>query len=122
MLISARRGHACCRRPQVPGSKTSRVVMILGSLYPGTNDPNELAQKWIADNSDLNLKLAGISQVAGHSMATFTGQFNGEYITQYAQIYITPRYRIAYILQAPVAQATDWQQVANLIVKGVTVP
>jgi hypothetical protein len=107
---------------QMYASKSSHVLMILGALYPGTNDPHELANKWIADNSDLNLKLANISPVMGHTMATFTGQFNGQYITQYAQIYITPHYRIAYILQAPVAQTTDWKQVSDLIIKGVTVP
>jgi hypothetical protein len=107
---------------QVYASKQTHVVMILAALYPGTNDPKELAEKWIADNSDLDLHLGGISEVMGHSMATFTGQLNGEYITQYAQIYITPHYRIAYILQAPVAKTTDWQQISNLIIKGVTVP
>jgi hypothetical protein len=107
---------------EVYASRQSHVVMILAALYPGTNDPKQLAQKWIDDNSDLDLHLGGVSQVMGHSMATFTGRLNGEYMTQYAQIYVTPHYRIAYILQAPVAQTTDWQQVSNLIIKGVTVP
>jgi hypothetical protein len=107
---------------QVYASKDSGVVMILGPLIAGTNDPHELAEKWIAENPDMNLHLGNITPVMGHQMATFTGQFNGQYITQYAQIFITPRYRLAYILQAPVAQTTDWKQVSDLIVKGVTVP
>jgi len=107
---------------EIYASKQSRVVMILGPLIAGTNDPHELAQKWIEQNPDMNLHLGNIAPMMGHQMATFTGQYNGEYITQYAQIFITPHYRLAYILQAPVAQTTDWKQVSDLIIKGVTVP
>ena len=107
---------------QVYASPKSRVLMVLGALYPGTNDPKELAQKWIADNADLDLTLTGVTQVGTHPMATFTGKLNGEYITQYMTFFITARYRIAYMVQAPVAQTTDWSQVSTLIIKGVTVP
>jgi tRNA A-37 threonylcarbamoyl transferase component Bud32 len=107
---------------QMYASHKTRVLMILGSLYPGTNDPKELAEKWIADNADLALTFGGVTQVGYHQMATFTGKYNGEYITQYMTFFITARYRIAYIVQAPVAQTTDWAQVSTLIATGVTVP
>ena len=98
------------------------VVMMLAPLVAGTNDPNALAKKWIEENPSMNLILQRVTQANGHPIVTFTGQLNGTTVTQYAQLYITPRYRIGYLLQAPVADTTDWEQVANLIVKGATVP
>jgi hypothetical protein len=98
------------------------VVMMLAPLDAGTNDPHALAEKWIEENPSMNLTLANVTQANGHAMVTFTGQLNGTLITEYAQLYITPRYRIGYLLQAPVADTTNWEQVANLILKGATVP
>jgi hypothetical protein len=106
---------------QVYGSQ-KQVLMILAPLYPGTNDPDALAQKWIADNKDMGLVYAGAAETQNHTMLTFSGHFNGEVVVQYATLYITPKYRLAYILQTPVGEGADFQLVANLLVKGVTLP
>jgi hypothetical protein len=98
------------------------VAMILAPLMAGTNDPTELAKKWIEQNPNMNLTLAGVTETNGHPMATFSGQINGQLITQYATLYITPRYRVGYLLTVPIADTTNWEQVANLVVKGATVP
>ncbi|MEO8548669.1 MAG: serine/threonine-protein kinase [Kofleriaceae bacterium] len=114
------------RKVEIPGTQAyaseNGVAMILAPLIAGTNDPTELANKWIEQNPNMNLTLAGVTETNGHPMATFSGQVNGQLITQYATLYITPRYRVGYLLTVPIADTTNWEQVANLVVKGATVP
>ncbi len=106
---------------QVYGS-SRRVLMILAPLYAGTNEPDELAQKWIADNKDLGLTYAGTTQSLNRPMLSFSGTFNGELIVQYVTLYLTPKYRLAYILQTPVGKDADFEAIGKLLVSGVTLP
>ena len=103
-------------------ASSSQVIILLLPLDAGTNDPKTIQQNWMRENSDLGLKAGGITQNQGHPMLSFTGTFNNTPMTEYVTLFITSRYRLAYVVQAPVGTDTDYDQVAKLIYNGVTVP
>ncbi len=100
----------------------SGINMSLGPLIAGTNDPMELANDWIQRNSAAGLALSFVSigNNRGHPVILFTGSVNGISFSQYATLYITSRYRLGYVLTAPVG--ADQAEVHRLLENGVTLP
>ena len=100
----------------------SGINMTLGPLIAGTNDPMELANDWIQRNNAAGLALSFVSigDNHGHPLILFTGAVNGIPFVQYATLYITSRYRIGYVLTAPVAASQA--EIHRLLENGVTLP
>ena len=100
----------------------SGINMTLGPLIAGTNDPMELASNWIQRNNAAGLALSFVSigDNHGHPVILFNGAINGIPFVQYATLYITSRYRIGYVLTAPVA--ANQAEVHRLLENGVTLP
>jgi hypothetical protein len=70
----------------------------------------------------MGLTAGGITQNQGRPMLTFAGTFNNAPVVEYLTLFITPRYRLAYLVQAPTGGSVDGALIGKLIYSGVTVP
>jgi hypothetical protein len=90
---------------------TSRGIAIgMASLYAGTNDPDELAKKYVKETGVTFVqKTEGFSVGKSRPVLIFSSEVNGVPVLQTAVLYISPKYRLAVLYQAPV---TLWQDEA----------
>ena len=90
---------------------TSRGLAIgMASLYAGTNDPDELAQKYVAETGVTFVqRTQGFSAGNTRQVLIFSSEVNGVAVLQTAVLYISPKYRLAVLYQAPVI---TWQDEA----------
>jgi hypothetical protein len=91
------------------------VLVAAAPLFPGTNDPKELAKQW---ESMTGAKLQRISTVFSAGVARdeleFTATVDGVEVGQVWVLYITPAYRVGVIYQAPGTLFTDEAFIAEL--------
>jgi serine/threonine-protein kinase len=89
----------------------SRGLAIgMASLYAGTNDPDELAEKYVEETGVTFVqKTQGFSAGNTRQVLIFSSEVNGVAVLQTAVLYISPKYRLAVLYQAPVA---TWQDEA----------
>jgi serine/threonine protein kinase len=89
----------------------SRGLAIgMASLYGGTNDPDELAEKYVEETGVTFVqKTEGFSAGNSRPVLIFSSEVNGVAVLQTAVLYIGPKYRLAVLYQAPV---TTWQDEA----------
>jgi serine/threonine-protein kinase len=90
---------------------TGRGLAIgMASLYGGTNDPDELAKKYVEETGVTFVqKTQGFSAGNTRQVLIFSSEVNGVAVLQTAVLYIGPKYRLAVLYQAPVV---TWQDEA----------
>jgi len=84
------------------------MLLAIGPLEPGTNDPKKLAAMWTKASKSTLLKHDKVpSHGASRDMLVFTATQNGVTMGQIIVLYITDSYRLGVLLQAPAVQFTD---------------
>ncbi|HSD91050.1 MAG TPA: protein kinase [Kofleriaceae bacterium] len=84
------------------------MLLAIGPLEAGTNDPKKLAAIWTKASKGTLLKHEKVpSHGASRDMLVFTATQNGVVMGQIIVLYITDSYRLGVLLQAPAAQFTD---------------
>ncbi len=89
----------------------SRGLAIgMASLYAGSNDPDDIADKYVDETGVTFVqKTNGFSAGQSRPVLIFSTEVNGVAVLQTAVLYISPKYRLAVLYQAPV---TMWQDEA----------
>lgn len=89
----------------------SRGLAIgMASLYAGSNDPDVIADKYVDETGVTFVqKTNGFSAGQSRPVLIFSSEVNGVAVLQTAVLYISPKYRLAVLYQAPV---TMWQDEA----------
>ena len=94
---------------------------MLAPLPAGTNEPTELARRWINSNADQKLVLKSQTKNQGRPMLSFEGMIdNTTTVSVYMTMYITDRYRLGYIVVAVKGDTNPL--IEKLIFSGVTWP
>ncbi|MEO8846673.1 MAG: serine/threonine-protein kinase [Kofleriaceae bacterium] len=113
--IDAKRGW------QAYGSEAAKLFIVLAPLPAGTNEPTELARRWISTNADEQLVLKSQTKNQDRPMLSFEGMIdNTTTVSVYMTMYITNRYRLAYIVVAVKGDTNPL--IDRLIYSGVTWP
>jgi len=106
---------------QAYGSEALKTFIVLAPLPAGTNDPGELARRWISTNPDQKLVLMSQTKNQGRPMLSFEGELDGNTtVSVYMTMYITNRYRLAFIVAAVKGDTSPL--IEKLIYSGVTWP
>jgi hypothetical protein len=102
------------------------LLIALAPLDGGTNDPDELAQKWIAETG---VTVTGSMKVfsAGKQRPAlgFIGQVNGTPVNQIIVLYLEPDYRVGVLYQAPsdvFADESFQREVMGFFARSVVLP
>jgi serine/threonine protein kinase len=106
---------------QAYGSEALKMFIVLAPLPAGTNDPSELARRWINTNPDQKLVLKSQTKNQGRPMLSFEGTVDANTtVTVYMTMYITNRYRLAFLVAAVKGDTNPL--IEKLIYSGVTWP
>ena len=109
--------------------KQHGILIGLAPLEAGTNDPVELGARWIRENAAMGLVTTPPTTIVLHGtsrpMLAFKGTSNGTAVAQIMILFISPSYRLAFVMQAPVSSFTEqkfqtWAQ--QYLNDGITVP
>jgi hypothetical protein len=102
------------------------VIVALAPLFPGTNDPDALAEMWAKDTHVTRTGSSKIESAGGVRDAVgFAGEINGIALRQVIVLYITPRYRLGVLVSAPAAlfETQQFQRDTERFLKtGVVLP
>jgi serine/threonine protein kinase len=84
------------------------MVVAMGPLDAGTNDPKKIAAAW---TKETRAKLVKIEKVPSHGanrdLLIFTTEYNGVPVMQLIVLYITKSYRLGVLFQMPVSAFDD---------------
>jgi serine/threonine protein kinase len=106
---------------QAYGSEALKVMIVLAPLPAGSNDPTELARRWISSNADQKLVLKSQTKNQGRPMLSFEGMLDANTtISVYMTMYITNRYRLAFLVVGVKGDTNPL--IEKLIFNGVTWP
>jgi hypothetical protein len=84
------------------------LLLVMGPLEAGTNDPKKLAAGWVKATGSKLVKSQKVpSHGASRDALIFSATYNGVPVLQIAVLYITDNYRIGVLLQTPVALFSD---------------
>jgi hypothetical protein len=86
------------------------LAIGMASLYAGSNDADDIAQKYVDETGVTFVqKTTGFSAGQSRPVLIFSSEVGGVAVLQTAVLYISPKYRLAVLYQAPV---TMWQDEA----------
>jgi len=106
---------------QAYGSEQAKLFIVLAPLPAGTNEPSELARRWITNNADQKLVLKSQTKNQDRPMLSFEGMIDSTTtVSVYMTVYITNRYRLGYVVVAVKGDTNPL--IDQLIYSGVTWP